>query len=216
MLPHPVPPRFAPALEREFQANYYAANRPILRAVALLMSGGLCVVLFLSHWVPTAFDLPFNAPQIAFWLALFGLTFWRGFERVWQPVVALAAGAVALLVLNALAEVLVVQLGQKLLAVEATPSVIQQKFHFVMRTAILLVSLATLRLPARVALTLYWGVLAGAIAIFALRFPIPLPGFGRALFVVAAGRGDGRFVAAFLHRRRVVAARVVGQPPTRN
>lgn len=66
--------RFAPDLERAFQASYYASNRRVLRAVAVFMVAMLCLVLFLSRYVPTPFDRPFNGPQILFWLALFVVT----------------------------------------------------------------------------------------------------------------------------------------------
>lgn len=87
---------FAPALEREFQADYYASNRPVLRAVAIFMMAILVLVLFLSRFVPTPFDLPYNGPQILFWALLCGLTWLPAFERVWQIVTAIAAGAVTL------------------------------------------------------------------------------------------------------------------------
>ena len=166
---------FAPALEREFQANYYASNRRLTRAVAAFMVAMLGLVLFLSHYVPTSFDLSFNGPQIAFWLIVLALSWWPAFERCWQWVTALLAGAMAIWVLNALASDLSAQLSVKMLDADVLPSVIQQKFHFVMQTMVLLVSLATLRLQWRPALALYAALIAGVIAIFALRFPLPLP-----------------------------------------
>lgn len=56
-----------------------------------------------------------------------------------------------------------------------TPSVIQQKFNFVMNALVLLISLAALRLQWRPAAALYASVLAGAIAVFVIHFPVPLP-----------------------------------------
>ena len=167
--------RFAPELEREFQANYYAANRRILRLIAVFMVAILSLVLFLSRSVPTSSDLPFNGPQIGFWLTLFGLTFWRDFERIWQIVTPLLACVLVIWVLNVLAQELVIQLGQNLRAVPMTPLVIQQKASFVMQSLVLLVSLATLRLPFRPFATLYLGILVGIIAVYSLRFPIPWP-----------------------------------------
>ena len=166
---------FAPALEREFQANYYRFNRPLLRAVTVFMMAMLGLVLFLSHFVPTPFDLPFTVPQILFWAFLLALTYLPAFERIWQGVTAIAAGAIAILVLNSLASVLVTQLGQNMLDADALPGVIQQKFHFVLSVLVLLVSLATLRLQWRWAAALYASITAGAVAVFALHFPVPLP-----------------------------------------
>lgn len=56
----------------------------------------LSLILFLSHYVPTPSDVWFNGPQIAFWLALFALSWWPAFERVWQIVTALLAGALVI------------------------------------------------------------------------------------------------------------------------
>ena len=166
---------FAPVLEREFQADYYASNRPILRVVAVFMVAVLALVLFLSHFVPTPFDLPFILPQILFWALLFALTWLPAFERVWQIATAIAAGAIVMLALNSLATGLATQLGQKMLDADALTGVIQQKFNFVMNVMVLMVSLAALRLPSRPAVALYLGVLAGAITVFVLHFPVPLP-----------------------------------------
>ena len=145
---------FAPVLEREFQADYYASNRPVLRAVAVFMVAVLALVLFLSHFVPTPFDLPFILPQIGFWALLFALTWLPAFERVWQIATAIAAGAIVMLALNSLATGLATQLGQKMLDADALTGVIQQKFNFVMNVMVLMVSLAALRLPARPAIAL--------------------------------------------------------------
>ena len=166
---------FAPASEPSFQADYYASNRPILRAVTIFMVAILALVLFLSRFVPTPFDLPYNGPQIGFWALLFALTWLPAFERVWQIATAIAAGAVALLALNALATALAAQLGQTLLDSTALTGVIQQKFNFVMNAIVLMVSLAALRLQWRPAIALYLGVLAEAIAVFVVHFPVPLP-----------------------------------------
>lgn len=209
--------RFTPALEREFQANYYASNRPVLRAVAVFMVAMLCLVLFLSHYVPTLFDLPFYLPQIGFWTLLFALTWARAFERVWQGVAAVVAGVIALAVLNSLAAALVIQLGQNMTAVEMTPSVIQQKFHFVMQVMVLMASFVTLRLQWRPASALYLAWRFGRRhRSFRAAFSDSAAGFGCAVFVFADACGHERAVIGFLSWRRFGAARVLGQSSTRS
>lgn len=168
--------QFAPALEREFQANYYAEIRNALRVVALLVAALLSVNTYLESHSPAPYDLALSVPQIAFWLALLGLTWLPAFGRVWQPLLVLMGWAAAFLALNGLAHGLAEEvLSRENVGPEAV-TVAQQKFYFVVEFAVLLLSLSTLRLQFRAALLLYGGaMLIGLYSVLTVLPPAPDP-----------------------------------------
>ena len=167
-------PRFAPALEREFQAKYYASNRRILRAASLFMAGVVGFALFLCHYNPSLLDIPYNIPQIGFWLAIFGLSWTRFFARHWQPIAAILGGAMVIFVLGDLAYLLNTELTVGTPGGGSAPTVPQQKFYFVMRFAILMVSLTVLRLQFKWAALMFGAIVVGGVWAFRVHLP-PAP-----------------------------------------
>lgn len=165
-------PSLTPDLERRFQADYYARVRPGLRLVTLLLAGMVAALTLVQSSAPAPSDLAVGAPEFVFWLCVFGLTWARGFDRVWQPALVLLGWTAAALVLAGLGHALG---GQSLPlggAAHPHPPVPQQKFFFVLQMAVLMVTLSTLRLPYRWAALLQGGVLV--IGLWAVGANLPL------------------------------------------
>ena len=187
--PSLLPARFAPDLEGAFQARYYADVRGTLRGASLLLA-----LLFLAYVARDYLDtrsLPLvsrqNGAPAAFFLLVFGLSFWRGFGRVWQPVVAAAGWAAAALALSAMASFFAGAVGGGLgpegpppggMAGGAPPPLAPAGgstpfpgplLFFSLQACVLMAALATLRLPFRWALAMQAGVLGVAAWAFTAR-----------------------------------------------
>ena len=163
--------RFAPDLEPSFQADYYAFNLGILRVVALFMASVSGVALFLCQYNPTLLDQPFHLPQIGFWLIVFALTISKLFARHWQLFTVVLGGAMAIFVLSDLAYLLGVELDANLDFYNPVPTGPQKKFYFVMRFAILMVSLSALRLQFRPAALMFASIVIGGVWAFLRYLP---------------------------------------------
>ena len=100
------PPRLTPDLGRQFQADYYARIRPGLRLVSLLLAGLTATQFLVQSRGPAPSAPAIGVPVLLFWLCVFGLTWGRGFGRVWQPVLVLLGWAAAALVLVSLGHTL--------------------------------------------------------------------------------------------------------------
>ena len=167
---------FTPALERDFQANYYAEIRNALRVVALLVAALLSVNTYLESHSPAPYDLALSVPQIAFWLALLGLTWLPAFGRIWQPLLILMGWTAAVFALSGLAHGLAGEIASSENVGPEMVTVAQQKFYFVVEFAVLLLSLSTLRVQFRAALLLYGGVmLIGLYSVLTVLPPAPDP-----------------------------------------
>jgi signal transduction histidine kinase len=115
-------------------------------------------------------------PQIALWLLVFGLTWARGFERLWQPTLTILGLLTAALVLGRLAPALADEVARLQGVGLEPPTIAQQKFYFGVNFAVLIVSLATMRLPFRWAAALYGGALViGTGAFLTALPPAPMP-----------------------------------------
>ena len=90
-------PRFEDDAEDTFQTTYYFRIRGALRLTAGLLA--FLLLLFAGRdYIDTdspAFVLRYDGPQVFLYLLVLGLTFVRGFERFWQPVMVLAGWCVA-------------------------------------------------------------------------------------------------------------------------
>ena len=156
----PLLPRFSPELESTFQRDYFTRVRPGLRLVSPLLAALILIHLALFARAPAPYDLAVGIPQILFWLLVFGLTWVRGFERMWQPVLVVLGWLMAGLILGQLAPLLTDEVVRMQGVGREPPTTPQQKFFFITQFAVLAVSLATLRLQLRWAALLYGGVLA--------------------------------------------------------
>ena len=151
--------RFAPPIEAQFQASYYARVQPTLRLVAGVLAATFSLYLLLGLNRFAAFIGVFSTPFLAFCLLLFGLCYAPGFGRVWQGATVVLAwmGAAATLL----------WLGFKLagpspLGADAFTFGIITHLAFMVQTCVLMVTLAALRLQWKPALVLQSGVaLAG-------------------------------------------------------
>ena len=150
--------RFSPDREQQFQKDYYTRIRPTMRLVSPFLALLIFVHLRIDVRIPRPYDLAVNVPQRLLWSLLFGLTWVKSFERIWQPFIVLAGGLTALLALGQLAPLLTDEWVKGTGAGAEVLTIPQQKFYFVMQFAVLIVSLATLRLQARWAALLYAGV----------------------------------------------------------
>lgn len=163
-LPHPMisllPSRFAPKLEAEFQKGYFALIRPGLRQTAALLAALILIYTAIFARAPAPYDLAVGVPQFVFWLLVFGLTWVRGWERAWQPVLMALGWVMAGLVLGQLAPMLAQEVTRVRGVGLAPPSMAQQKFYFIIQMSVLAVSLATLRFQFLWAAMLYGGLLA--------------------------------------------------------
>ncbi len=168
-------PRFSPDLEQRFQEDYYARVRPILRIVLPLLSVLVMLVLLISGYFPVSYDVPVTVPRLLLWSFLFAMTWVQIFQRIWQPVIVLSGWIAATFMLGQLAPLLTQEV-LRAQGASAEPMAIpltipQQKFYFLVQFAVLLVSLATLRLQFRWATLLYSGVTCIAIAAFLTKMP---------------------------------------------
>ena len=135
--------------------------------MSLLLAGlaaAHILVQFGNPWPP---DLEVSVPMLVFWLCVFGLTWVRGFDRVWQPALVLLGLVAAAFVLG--------KLGHTLSGPHAgggpphpppsegglprPPSSVPMRFAFVLQMSVLMVTLSTLRLQSRWAALLQGGVL---------------------------------------------------------
>lgn len=162
-------PPFTPELERLFQAEYFGRIRPTLRLVSLLLAGLVALLTLLQAGTPTPVDLAIGAPEMVFRLCVFGLTWVRGFGRVWQPVLILLGWATAALVLGSLGHTLSGPPNQG--GGPRPPSSVPQRFSFALQMVVLMVMLSTLRLPFRWAALLQGGVLAVGLWDFGTNLP---------------------------------------------
>jgi signal transduction histidine kinase len=157
-------PRFPPGLhfsqglESGFQRDYYTRIRPTLRLVSLLLTALIFMQVALAGRAPAPYDLVVACPQIVLWMLVFGLTWVRGFRRVWQPAVVVLGWLTAALVLGGLAPLLADEVMRMQGVGLDPPTIAQQKFYFIVQFAVLIVSLATLRLHFPWAALLYGGV----------------------------------------------------------
>ena len=163
--------RFAPDLERAFQADYYAFNLGLLRVVALFMASVSGIALFLCQYNPTMLDMPFHLPQIGFWLIVFALTWTKFYVRHWQLLTVVLGGAMAILVLGDLAYLMGFELDGNKNFYNPVPTGPSKKFYFVMRFAILLVSLSALRLQFRPAALMFGSIVIGGVWAFVRYLP---------------------------------------------
>ena len=171
MWPQPSIPRFAPDIEAQFQASYYARIRSTLRLVAPFMVALLLVHLAVVVRRPTAYDLAVALPQLGFWSLIFGLTRKPSLERHWQPVFVALGWLLAALVLWRLAPLLTADIARMREAGRNVPTNPQQKFYFMLQFAVLMVSFTALQLQFRWAALLYGGVTAIGIAAFLSGLP---------------------------------------------
>ncbi len=86
---HRRPLRFATALEGAFQARYYIAVRPTLRLVTFFLTLLALANLLLQYHIATPQHAAVGFSQLLLWPLIFGLTWVRGFGRVWQPTITL-------------------------------------------------------------------------------------------------------------------------------
>jgi len=163
--------RLTPDLGRRFQADYYARIRPGLRLVSLLLAGLTAAHTLVNSGVPSRSDLTVTGPMLVFWLCVFGLTWVRGFSRVWQPALMLLGWAAAVLVLGGLGHVLGNQSFASGGAAHPPPPIAQRKFFFVLQMTVLMVTLSTLRLQFRWAALLQGGVLVIGLWSFGTNLP---------------------------------------------
>lgn len=162
-------PRFVPELERAFQARYYADIRNTLRIVAAVLAALFLLYAGRDYMDTRSVSLAArqNGVPAAFFLLLFGLTFGKNFERVWQPVVALGGGVAAALSLSGMAAFF----GEGL-ATGTTPNPVSEGpfpgylVFYSLQTCILMVCFAALRLLFRWALPLQIGVLTAGVWAF--------------------------------------------------
>ncbi len=173
------PPRLTPDLARRFQADYYARIRPGLRLVSLLLAGLTVTQALVQSRGPAPPDLAVDVPVFLFWLCVFGLTWGRGFGRVWQPVLVLLGWATAAFVLVSLGHTLSgppvgggsphpPPSGEGLLR---PPSSVPMRFSFILQMSVLMVTLSTLRLQFRWAALLQGGVLTIGLWSFGTNLP---------------------------------------------
>ncbi|MBW3625297.1 MAG: adenylate/guanylate cyclase domain-containing protein [Armatimonadetes bacterium] len=94
--------RFPDDLERPFQSGYYTRYRRTLRFLSLLFCALACLFIVRDLFREIEYArilIGFGIPILLF-LALFALTFLRGFERYWQPYFVLASVLVMPLILS--------------------------------------------------------------------------------------------------------------------
>ena len=173
------PLRLTPDLGRRFQADYYARIRPGLRLVSLLLAGLAAVHTLVQFGSPSSPDLVVSVPMLVFWLCVFGLTWGRGFGRVWQPILVLLGWVAAALVLGRLGHTLSgPPVGGGLPHPPSSeggllhsPSSVPVRFSFVLQMSVLMVTLSTLRLQFRWAALLQGGVLTIGLWSFGTNLP---------------------------------------------
>ena len=144
-----LPSRLAPELARHFQEDYYARIRPGLRLVSLLLAGLAAAHTLVQSSIPSQSDLAVGVPMLVFWLCVFGLTWIRGFGRVWQPVLVVLGWAAAVVVLGELGHALGTSAFSHGKTAHPPPPASQRKFFFALQVTILMVTLSTLRLQYR-------------------------------------------------------------------
>jgi signal transduction histidine kinase len=165
-------PRFAPALEEEFQSIYYAGIRARLRLVSLPLAALFFLGLLLSRSAPAPYDLVVALPQIVFWLFVFALTLKSDAQRYWQPLLVGLGWLMAALVLWRLAFLLGAEIGQAPVAGAISPTNPQQRFYFMLHFAVLLVSLTGLRLLFGWQILLYGGTTLIGLAAYLSGLPL--------------------------------------------
>lgn len=141
-----LPSRLAPDLARHFQKDYYAHIRPGLRLVSLLLAGLTAAHTLVQIGIASQSDLAVGVPMLVFWLCVFGLTWIRGFSRVWQPALVLLGWAAAVVVLGELGHALDNHTFSHGRTPHPPPPASQRKFFFALQVAVLMVTLSTLRL----------------------------------------------------------------------
>jgi len=164
-------PRVTPDLERRFQADYYARIRSTLRVMAPLLA-----VLFAACAARDYTDtgsLGLAAAQdgvpAAFFLVAFALTWAPAFERLWQPVLAAAGLATALVSLRAMAGFLAASAPAHPASLSWQGPFGAAALFFGQQLCLLMVCLTILRLQFRWALALQAGVFGVGIWTFLMR-----------------------------------------------
>jgi len=179
--------RFDPSLELQFRESYFRRVLPTVRLAAPAMFALLLLALRLTMSTVTVRDLWIDLPEMAFWAAVFALTWVPNFWRVWQPVLVSLALLTSVIVTLQLAPALMAALtnppglgiagmyignGSASPPGGAGPSLAQEKFQFVLQCIAFLVPLAMLRLQFTWSALLYGGVAAVAGWAFRTYFPI--------------------------------------------
>ena len=166
--------RFAPGLEAAFQTRHYANVRHTLRLASLLLAA-LALLYAGRDLLDTsslAFALRSGGAAVAYYLAVFALTFAPGFGRVWQPTIVLGGWLATLATLNTMMTFLhVAPPGAR--PVPPVPRSIADSMYFnvffTLQTCVLMVSVATFRLNFLWALPLQLGIVAIGVGEIATR-----------------------------------------------
>lgn len=157
-----LPARFTPDVEREFGRAYFKAILPSLRVVSLLLALLFLAYAFRDFADTSSLNLALrqNGSPAFLFLTLFGLSFWRGFERFWQVLTLTVGILVAALSLGAIATFFAN--GPKSPDSSLGTPFPGQHLFFALQTCILMVCFGTLRLRFGFALALQSGVLVAA------------------------------------------------------
>ncbi len=154
-------PRLTPDLERRFQSEYYTRIRPTLRVMAPLLAAlfAACATRDYADTGSLGLAAAQDGVPAAFFLAAFALTWVPAFGRVWQPVLAAAGLATALVSLRAMAAFLTASEALHSAPPSRGGPFAGADLFFGLQMCLLMVCLTVLRLRFRWALALEASVL---------------------------------------------------------
>lgn len=150
-------PRLAPELESEFQANYFGRIRGSLRVTTLLLAVMFAVysVRDYSDTQTLSLALGQNGLPAAFFLLLFGLTWARGFSRLWQPLILVGGLFVGAISFNTMTSFLALRHPFPAATATAFPA---DSLFFGQQMRLFMICMALLRLQFKWTLGLHLGL----------------------------------------------------------
>ncbi len=181
------PGHFPVELEREFQARYYADIAAALRLASFLLAALFLVYVGRDYYDTRSVSLAMrqNGAPTVFFLILYGLTFWNGFARCWQPVIMVGGWIASALALAGMAAFFGAGAAAGTAPSRTGGPFPGELLFYSLQTCILIVCLAVLRLQFGWALPLQVGVVCAAIWAFTTQMrgvvPDTLSGVSRVL-----------------------------------
>lgn len=157
--------RFEPALEREFQKDYYARIRPMQRVLSLLLGAMFLAYAFRDYSDTRSLSLAGlqdGAPAL-FFLLLFGLTHVRWFRLLWQPVAVAGSLIAAAVSLTKMGSFLAVRHFAPAVAATAFPG---EPLFFGEQLQVLMICMALLRFQFKWAAVLQPGLIGIGLYVF--------------------------------------------------
>ena len=214
MFQHLSLPRFAPPIEAQFQASYYARIQPTLRLVSGVLAATLSLYLALRLHRIAPFVNVFTLPYLGFCLLLLGLTYAPAFGRVWQSVTVVLAWVASAAMLFWFSQTLRVPPPTS-----ADPRAFEIIHHlvFVLETCVLMIMTAALRLQWRPTIVLQSAIVLTGVSIVLSELPVDLTRWNSAtrflepVLLVWLGVLLAAFVQEQLARRAFEANRELAQ-----